>query len=116
VNRKIIVNAALELLNESGLDGVTVRGLAARLGVQNPALYWHFPSKLALLDEMAQQLQSRQDFGPPFRANPGSNGSPAEAESAAQLACSEARTCRRASWMRDFRVPTGTARWSAISS
>ena len=67
VDRKDIVTAALELMNEAGLDGVTVRRLAVRLGVQNPALYWHFPSKRALLDEMAQLLQSRQDFGPPRR-------------------------------------------------
>ncbi|WP_426509552.1 TetR/AcrR family transcriptional regulator C-terminal domain-containing protein [Dactylosporangium sp. McL0621] len=65
MDREVIVTAALELLDEAGLDGVTVRRLAARLGVQNPALYWHFRSKRALLDEMAQALQSRQDFGPP---------------------------------------------------
>jgi TetR/AcrR family transcriptional regulator, tetracycline repressor protein len=65
VDREEIVKAALELLDDEGLDGVTVRRLAARLGVKNPALYWHFPSKRALLDAMAQMLQSRQDFGPP---------------------------------------------------
>ncbi|MEW9531774.1 TetR/AcrR family transcriptional regulator C-terminal domain-containing protein [Microbispora sp. NPDC049125] len=65
MDRTTIVNAALELLNEVGLEGVTVRRLAADLGVQNPALYWHFPNKQALLDEMAQVLQARQDFGPP---------------------------------------------------
>ncbi|GIF47900.1 TetR family transcriptional regulator [Asanoa ferruginea] len=65
MDREEIVTSALELLDEAGLDGVTVRRLAARLGVQNPALYWHFRDKRALLDEMAQTLQSRQHFGPP---------------------------------------------------
>lgn len=65
MDREAIVRAALDLLNETGLDGLTVRRLAERLQVKNPALYWHFPSKRALLDEMAQMLQSRQDFGPP---------------------------------------------------
>jgi TetR/AcrR family tetracycline transcriptional repressor len=65
MDREEIVKSALELLDEAGLEGVTVRRLAARLGVQNPALYWHFRGKRALLDEMAQALQSRQDFGPP---------------------------------------------------
>lgn len=65
MDREEIVTAALKLLDEVGLDGVTVRLLAGRLGVKNPALYWHFPSKRALLDEMAQTLQARQDFGPP---------------------------------------------------
>jgi TetR/AcrR family transcriptional regulator, tetracycline repressor protein len=47
------VRAALDLLDEAGTDGLTVRALAARLGVQAPALYWHVASKQALLDEMA---------------------------------------------------------------
>lgn len=65
MDRDAIVNAALDLLDETGLDGLTVRRLAERLNVKNPALYWHFPSKRALLDEMAQMLQARQDLGPP---------------------------------------------------
>jgi TetR/AcrR family tetracycline transcriptional repressor len=65
VDREAIVSVALDLLDETGLDGLTVRRLAERLNVKNPALYWHFPSKRALLDEMAQLLQARQDFGPP---------------------------------------------------
>ena len=38
------------------MDGLTVRALASRLGVQAPALYWHVRSKQALLDEMATQI------------------------------------------------------------
>ncbi|HEY7147609.1 MAG TPA: TetR/AcrR family transcriptional regulator C-terminal domain-containing protein [Streptosporangiaceae bacterium] len=51
-----IVAAALGLLDEVGLDGLTVRAVAARLGVQAPALYWHVRSKQDLLDEMATQI------------------------------------------------------------
>ena len=51
-----IVQAALDLLDEAGMDGLTVRALAARLGVQAPALYWHVRNKQALLDEMATQI------------------------------------------------------------
>ena len=47
------MQAALDLLDEAGMDGLTVRALAARLGVQAPALYWHVRNKQALLDEMA---------------------------------------------------------------
>ena len=36
-----LVQAAIALLDEHGLDGLTTRGLAARLGVQSPALYWY---------------------------------------------------------------------------
>ncbi len=53
LTKAAIVQAALDLLDEAGMDGLTVRALAARLGVQAPALYWHVRSKQALLDEMA---------------------------------------------------------------
>src|SRR6266540_7463410 len=36
-----IVAEAVALLDEGGLDGVTLRKLAQRLGVQAPTLYWH---------------------------------------------------------------------------
>ena len=48
-----VVAAALDLLGEVGLAGVSTRRLAHRLGVEQPALYWHFRSKAALLDAMA---------------------------------------------------------------
>jgi len=41
------------------MDGLTVRALAARLGVQAPALYWHVRNKQALLDEMATLIWRR---------------------------------------------------------
>jgi len=53
------VQAALDLLDEAGMDGLTVRALAARLGVQAPALYWHVRNKQALLDEMATLVWRR---------------------------------------------------------
>lgn len=56
LSKTAIVRAALELLDEAGMDGLTVRALAARLGVQAPALYWHVRGKQALLDEMATQI------------------------------------------------------------
>jgi TetR/AcrR family transcriptional regulator, tetracycline repressor protein len=51
-----IVRAALGLLDEAGLEGLTVRAVAARLGVQAPALYWHVRSKQELLGEMATEI------------------------------------------------------------
>jgi TetR/AcrR family tetracycline transcriptional repressor len=53
LDRESVVRAALRLLDQVGLDGLTVRKLAAALGVQAPALYWHFKNKEELLDEMA---------------------------------------------------------------
>lgn len=56
LERETVVRAALVLLNDVGLDGLTVRRLAEHLGVQNPALYWHFKNKQDLLDEMAKTM------------------------------------------------------------
>lgn len=41
----MVVRAALDLLNEVGLDGLTLRRIATELDVQAPALYWHVKNK-----------------------------------------------------------------------
>ena len=51
-----IVQAALGVLDEAGFDGLTVRAVAARLGVKAPALYWHVRDKQELIDEMATEV------------------------------------------------------------
>ncbi len=56
LTKTAIVQAAFDLLDEAGMDGLTLRALASRLGVQAPALYWHVRGKQALLDEMATQV------------------------------------------------------------
>ncbi|MBO0994249.1 TetR/AcrR family transcriptional regulator C-terminal domain-containing protein [Bacillus sp. SD088] len=56
LKKQQIIKEALELLNESGLEGVTLRKLAKRLDVQAPALYWHFKNKNALVNEMAEAI------------------------------------------------------------
>lgn len=59
IEREKILETALELLNEVGLDQLSTRRLAERLGVQQPALYWHFRSKGALLDALNALILSR---------------------------------------------------------
>jgi TetR/AcrR family transcriptional regulator, tetracycline repressor protein len=56
LDRLTVVETALRLLNETGLDGLSLRRIAAELDVKAPALYWHFDSKQALLDEMATEI------------------------------------------------------------
>jgi TetR/AcrR family tetracycline transcriptional repressor len=51
-----VIAAALELLDERGVDGVTLRDVAARLRVQAPALYWHFAGKSDIVDGMAHAM------------------------------------------------------------
>ena len=56
LSREQVLSTALDLLNEVGLEHLTMRRLASALGVQNGATYWHFRSKLALLEAMADTL------------------------------------------------------------
>ncbi|MFJ9696953.1 TetR/AcrR family transcriptional regulator C-terminal domain-containing protein [Kitasatospora sp. NPDC101183] len=56
LQRDEVVRTALRLLNEEGIEGLTTRRLARELGVQSPALYWHFKNKRELLDLMAEAM------------------------------------------------------------
>ncbi|MDQ0071216.1 TetR/AcrR family tetracycline transcriptional repressor [Variovorax boronicumulans] len=56
LDSETILEAALALLDEVGMDKLSTRLLAERLGVQQPALYWHFKNKRALLDAMNGQI------------------------------------------------------------
>jgi TetR/AcrR family transcriptional regulator, tetracycline repressor protein len=53
INRDMVARAALRLLNEVGLERLTLRLLGHQLKVQAATLYWHFKSKEELIDEMA---------------------------------------------------------------
>ncbi|KAA2262375.1 TetR family transcriptional regulator [Solihabitans fulvus] len=56
LDRESVVRTALRLLGEVGLDGLTLRRIAAELNVRAPALYWHVKDKRALLDAMAATI------------------------------------------------------------
>ena len=56
LGRDRVVAAALEELDGSGLDHLTMRGVAARLGVRLNTVYWHARSKPELIDLMADAL------------------------------------------------------------
>jgi TetR/AcrR family tetracycline transcriptional repressor len=59
LDKALIVDEALTLLNEVGIDALSTRLLAQRLKVQQPALYWHFRNKRALLDAMNEEILRR---------------------------------------------------------
>jgi TetR/AcrR family tetracycline transcriptional repressor len=65
LTRDLLIETGLRLLDEVGLDGLTVRRLATEVGVQSPALYWHFKTKQQLLDGMATEIILSAGMGPP---------------------------------------------------
>lgn len=56
LDRQRIVTEAVALLDEAGLEGVTLRKLAARLGVQAPTLYWHLRNKADLVTALSEAI------------------------------------------------------------
>lgn len=56
LTRQDLARAGLKLLNEVGLNGLTLRLIGEELGVKASALYWHMKNKQELLDEMATQM------------------------------------------------------------
>lgn len=53
LNRELVIQRALQLVSEVGIEEFTTRRLGKELGVEGPALYRHFKSKSELLDHMA---------------------------------------------------------------
>lgn len=62
-SRPRIVSAALDLIDREGLEGLTMRSLAAELGVVPMATYRHFANKGELLDALLEQVSSQVDPG-----------------------------------------------------
>lgn len=56
LERQDVVDAAMAISDADGLDKVTVRAIAARLGVQAPTLYWHVRNKAEVLDALADAI------------------------------------------------------------
>ncbi|HEX6685822.1 MAG TPA: TetR/AcrR family transcriptional regulator C-terminal domain-containing protein, partial [Candidatus Limnocylindrales bacterium] len=72
LDRPRIVAEAVALLDEGGLDGVTLRRLAQRLGVQAPTLYWHIRNKARLINELGEAILADQLASP----TPAQDGQP----------------------------------------
>ena len=55
-----IIAAAIELLDEVGLNDLSLRKLALKLDFKAPALYWHFKNKDSLIDYMAEGILTEE--------------------------------------------------------
>lgn len=61
LSRRQIAETALAILDEDGVDDVTVRAIAGRLGVQAPSLYNHVRSKDEILDAVTEIIDAQID-------------------------------------------------------
>lgn len=64
LTRERIALAALQVVDEEGPDGLTMRALAERLGVKAASLYNHVPSKDALVDTVSGLVNDEIDHAP----------------------------------------------------
>lgn len=62
LSRERILAAALELIDQDGLDALTMRGVAKRLDVEAMSLYHHVPNKEAILDGVFDLLIAKADL------------------------------------------------------
>jgi AcrR family transcriptional regulator len=72
--RREILDAAWEITRHDGLSAITLREVAARIGMRSPSLYSHFDSKNAIYDAMFAQAWTEWcavfDAVPPRPASP----------------------------------------------
>lgn len=61
LNRELIRDTALELIDRDGLAEMSMRKLAAELGVQASSLYKHYPTKDDVLDAVASRVAGEID-------------------------------------------------------
>jgi AcrR family transcriptional regulator len=61
---RAILDAAIEVFAEAGLDGVTVEGVAARAGVGKATIYRRYPSKVDLVIAAASSLCEAESPNP----------------------------------------------------
>jgi AcrR family transcriptional regulator len=56
VTRRAVLDAATHLIEQQGVAGLSMRKLAAELGVAVTSIYWHVGNREALLDELVQEM------------------------------------------------------------
>jgi len=52
-----IIETALELINEKGIQGLTIKNLSKKLGITEPAIYRHFENKIQILVALLDLLK-----------------------------------------------------------
>jgi AcrR family transcriptional regulator len=57
--RRVLIDAAMQLVGEGGPEAVSVREAARRAGVSPGAPFQHFPSRDALMNAVAEEAQRR---------------------------------------------------------
>src|SRR5688572_10298777 len=65
LSRDAIVNAAIEVLDQEGAESLSMRRVAEKLGAGAASLYWHVPSKAALIDLILDRVGGELELPEP---------------------------------------------------
>ena len=64
ISRQAYINAAFDIINDVGVDKLSMRKVASRLGVSPMAMYKYFPNKDDLLAATLEEVIARADVFP----------------------------------------------------
>ncbi|MCD4791064.1 MAG: TetR/AcrR family transcriptional regulator [Bacteroidales bacterium] len=59
--QKEIVEAALELITKKGIQGLTIKNLAKKIDITEPAIYRHFDNKIQILIAILELFKSNSE-------------------------------------------------------
>ncbi len=62
LTRERVLTGAIQLADEVGMEGFTIRNLAAALGVKPMTIYYHLPNKEAIIDGMVDHVFDEIDL------------------------------------------------------
>jgi TetR/AcrR family tetracycline transcriptional repressor len=96
IKQSDIVAAAFEILEQSGFAAVSIRGVAAALGLTPTAMYTYFPSKQDLLRAMVEELYAEVALADERLGEADASGAASPAEDALLVAAVEMRERLRA--------------------
>ena len=69
LRRASIVDASIEILGRDGVEGLSMRSLAAELHLRPMTLYYHVPNKASLLSMVITEVASRIEW-PTYQGDP----------------------------------------------
>ena len=59
--QKEIIDVALELISEKGIQGLTIKNLAKKIGITEPAIYRHYENKIHILISILDFMKSNTE-------------------------------------------------------
>ena len=71
LTRDLIVSTALRIIDDEGMEGLSMRRLAAELGARGPSIYHHFAGKDEIIEAIIEQINGAIDLadaGPGWEA------------------------------------------------